>query len=193
MRQSPDNSRRQYESVGIRDFRESQVRRDYRHSPPSKYISKYMNEIENTPSHAVPRYSTEIEGSGKYNPERTSYGTSLRSSFYKEGSAGYGASVLGNISNSKVGPSNSIETLSRELDDRIAKIKQKYYESGESMSASTAGNWRNTGDVDRSLHERKLNNYVGEARSRHQRDPARQALYAPYNATRSISYHYDYQ
>ena len=174
-----------------RNFRDSQVRRDYRHSPTNKYISKYMNEIENSRgAAAISRLSTEIEGSAKYNPERTNYGTSLRSSFYREPSSGY-SGVLGNISNSKITGSNSIETLGRELDDRIAKIKQKYYESGESGKIS--GEWRGNVDLDRSLQERRVNNYVSQTWSRHDRDPVRQALYAPYNATRSISYHYDYQ
>ena len=62
--------------------------------------------------------------------------------------------MLGNISNSKGAPSSSIETLSKELDDRIAKIKQKYYESGE------GSRWR-VGEADCSLQERKVNNYVG--------------------------------
>ena len=52
-----------------RNFRDSQVRRDYRHSPTNKYISKYMNEIENSRAPAaISRLSTEIEGSAKYNP-----------------------------------------------------------------------------------------------------------------------------
>ncbi len=88
----------------------------------------------------------------------------------------------------------SIEHLSRDLDDRIAKIKQKYYETTNGplydprkLEGSEYRRWDSS-----HTEERRVGGYSGEglARSRATRESLRNSIYTPYNATRALTYQY---
>jgi hypothetical protein len=90
----------------------------------------------------------------------------------------------------------SIENLSRDLDDRIAKIKQKYYETTNGSNTSLYEPRRAEGGEYKRwesshIEERKVDSLVGEglARSRAGRESLRNSIYAPYN-TRTLTYQY---
>lgn len=84
----------------------------------------------------------------------------------------------------------SIEHLSRDLDDRISKIKQKYYETTNGplydlrkLEGSEYRRWDST-----QTEERRVGD--GLARSRATRESLRSSVYTPYNATRALTYQY---
>jgi hypothetical protein len=91
----------------------------------------------------------------------------------------------------------SIENLSRDLDDRIAKIKQKYYETGNPNGCSFYEPSRKEGsDYKRweasHIEERKGSSYMGDslARSRANRESIRSSLYTPAYPARPMNYQY---
>lgn len=99
--------------------------------------------------------------------------------------------VLTPLNNNQVEKKSSDEfqNLSKDLDERINKIKQKYYENAEYLTAG--------GKAESFYESKKLNNYVGEnynvnmslARSRASKDSLRQTIYSPYKS-RMTTYQY---
>lgn len=178
---------------------EKSQQRAYQYQTAAKaedYSSKY-SALSATLQQSKAVYNPEYE-TNKYS---AGYYQSLKGSLYSQQAmvpASLGNTrfqVLGSVTNqqdtidrSRVRDS-TYQTLSNDLDARIAKIKEKYYE-GEK-----AGGERWEG---RSYGEKKVNNFVGEnadvgaglARSRASRESLRQSIYSPYAATRPLAYQY---
>jgi chromosome segregation ATPase len=182
---------------------EKSQQRTYQYQTASKaedYSSKYSG-LSSTLQQSKAVYNPEYE-TNKYS---AGYYQSLKGSLYNQQTIVPPNSSLGNtrfqvlasvtnqqetIDRSRARDS-SYQTLSNDLDARIAKIKEKYYEGGEKLGGER---W----ELSRTYGEKKVNNFVGEnvdvgaglARSRASRESLRQSIYSPYAATRPLAYQY---
>ena len=83
----------------------------------------------------------------------------------------------------------SSQYMSKDLDERISRIKQKYYEAPY-VSYERSVYPKKRGDSDYS--GRKINNYIGEELGRNRADQPslRNSIYALYGASKAINFQY---
>lgn len=83
----------------------------------------------------------------------------------------------------------SIHYMSKDIDERISRIKQKYYEAPY-VSYESKIYSKKRGDSD--YNGRKINNYIGEELGRNRTDQPslRNSIYALYGAGKAINFQY---